>query len=347
MNKICFAKLLVFAALALSACKTGTTVPKSEISETKDTSYATTGSVERISPAMDEIIPPGALPEILADGFKWTEGPVWLPDQDILLFSDIPNNSVFQWSERTGLKLYLKPAGTADTTSREGETGSNGLLLDKNGQLVLCQHGDRRMARMDAPLDNPQPRYINIVDKWQGKRLNSPNDAIFNSRGDLFFTDPPYGLEKSFNDPKRELKFSGIFKFTAEGELILLSDKMSAPNGIGLSPDEKKLYIGNSGEGDKALWMEFAINSDGSLDKGKVFYDPSKSGESGGPDGLKVRSDGTIFATGPGGVWVFAQDGQHLGTIKTGQPTANCAWDEDGNYLYITANMYLMRIRLK
>jgi gluconolactonase len=202
---------------------------------------------------------------------------------------------------------------------------------------------------MDAPLDNPEARYISLVDNWQDKRFNSPNDAVFNSHGDLFFTDPPYGMELGFEDPKREINFTGVYKLSAEGKLILLTDKMTAPNGIGLSTDESKLYVANSGEGDKAIWMEFGFNSDGSLDQGRIFHNASKEQkvEKGAPDGLKVRKDGTIFATGPGGVWIFSPGGEHLGTVKTGQATSNCAFDSEGKYLYITADMYLMRIRLK
>ena len=308
-----------------------------------------TGSVDRFSPLMDDIIPPGEVPEILASGFEWSEGPLWLPEQDMLIFSDIPVNSIFKWSEMDGLSLYLKPAGYTGTSGRDGEEGSNGLLLDQQGRLVLCQHGDRRMARMDASLDNPESSFTTLIDKWQGKRFNSPNDAVYNSRGDLFFTDPPYGLEKGFDDPKREISFMGVYKLSAEGKLTLLNDKMTAPNGIGLSPDESRLYVANSGGGEQALWMEYGFKPDGSLDEGKVFCDASKESEAvgGAPDGFKVRKDGIIFATGPGGVWILAPDGTHLGTIKTGQATSNCALDEEGKYLYITADMYLMRIRLK
>jgi gluconolactonase len=349
MNKTYFLTLLLTTAIAISACKTKTSEKKSEIREKKVTTYTKTGSIERLSPLLDDIFAPGELPEIIAEGFEWTEGPVWLPEQDMLLFSDIPNNSVFQWSEKDGLKLYLKPAGYTDTISRGGETGSNGLLLDKEGRLVLCQHGNRCVARMDAPLDKPEPVFITLVDHWQGKHFNSPNDAIFSSRGDLFFTDPAYGMEKGFEDPKREMNFAGVYKLTKEGVLTLLTNQMTAPNGIGLSPDESKLYVSNSGDGDQAIWMEYKFNKDGSLDEGKKFQDASKEKkvEKGAPDGLEVRKDGIIFATGPGGVWIFSPGGDHLGTVKTGQATSNCTIDNKGRYLYITADMYLMRIKLK
>ncbi len=334
-------------SVAVSACKTSS--QQKTIGKGTQDSVKTTGSVERLSPQLDNIIPPGELPEILAKGFEWTEGPLWLPDQDMLIFSDIPVNSIFQWSEKDGLKLYLKPSGYTDTLPREGESGSNGLLLDREGRLVLCQHGDRRMARMDAFVVKPEPRFVTLADKWQGKRLNSPNDAVYNSRGDLFFTDPAYGMPEGFEDPRREISFTGVFKLSAEGELTLLTDKLTAPNGIGLSPDESKLYVANSGEGDQAIWMEYGLKEDGSLDEGRVFCDASSKAETegGAPDGFKVRKDGIIFATGPGGVWVLSPDGTHLGTVKTGQATSNCALDDESGYLYITADMYLMRIKLK
>lgn len=349
MNKTCLLTLLLTTAIAISACQTKSSGKKPETSRGIATTFIKTGSVERNSPLLDNIIPPGELPEIIAKGFIWTEGPLWLPELDMLLFSDIPANSVFQWSEKDGLKLYLKPSGYTDTITRGGETGSNALLLDKERRLVLCQHGDRRIARMDAPLDKPEPRYITLIDKWQGKRFNSPNDGVFNSRGDLFFTDPAYGMEHGFADPKREMNFAGVYKLSAEGVLTLLTDKMTAPNGIGLSPDESKLYISNSGAGTQAIWMEYGFRKDGSLDEGKVFHDASQERkvEKGAPDGMKVRKDGILFATGPGGIWIFSPDGEHLGTVKTGVATSNCALDDKGKYLYMTADTTIMRIRLK
>jgi gluconolactonase len=349
MKKTAIVSLFMAIVLCVSTCKTRSANQSQKLSDKPDTPFVRTGSVERLSPQLDDIIAPGELPEIIASGFEWTEGPVWLPEQKVLLFSDIPVNSVFQWSEKDGLKLYLKPAGYTDTTSREGEAGSNGLLVDKEGRLVLCQHGDRRIARMDAPLDNPAPVFTTLADRWQGKRFNSPNDAVYNSRGDLFFTDPPYGLEKGFEDPKREINFTGVYRLSAEGSLTLLTGNLTAPNGIALSPDESILYVANSGEGEQALWMAYKLGKDGSPDGGKIFFNASLAAKTdpGAPDGMKVRKDGIIFATGPGGVWIFTPDGKHLGTVKTGQATANCAFGDEGKYLYITADMYLMRIRLK
>lgn len=328
-------------------CKNKAAEKKLESIEGKTPVYPTTGSVESLSPKLDEIIAVGTLPEIIADSFIWSEGPLWIPGHEMLLFSDIPENSVFQWTEKGGLKLYLKPAGYTDSIQRGGETGSNGLLLDPQGRLVLCQHGDRRMARMDAPLDKPEPKFTTLADNWQGKRFNSPNDAIYNNHGDLFFTDPPYGLEFRAKDPDRELDFLGVYKLSAEGELRLLNSEMTAPNGIGLSPDETVLYVANSGK--NAKWMKYDIAGDGSLTNPILFYDATeakKAGRKGSPDGMVIRSDGIIFATGPGGVWIFTPEAEHLGTILTGQATSNCTLNEDETMLYMTADMFIMRISL-
>ena len=309
--------------------------------------YPKTGSIERLDPRLNDIIAVGVLPEIIADSFNWSEGPLWLPKEEILIFSDIPENSVYQWSEEGGLKLYLNPAGYTGTLRRGGETGSNALLLDHGGRLVLCQHGDRRMARMDASLDNPESKFITLADKWQGKIFNSPNDAVYNSKGELFFTDPAYGMELKWEDPKREIDFAGVYKLSNEGEVTLLTDTLLAPNGIGFSPDESRLYIASSGR--DASWYEYMIAEDGTLTDGKLFFDAKelKKTRKGSPDGLVVREDGIIFASGPGGVLIFTPEAEHLGTILTGQATSNCTLDEDGSYLYMTADMFLMRILLK
>ncbi len=311
--------------------------------------FPATGSVLKLDPRLDRIIAPGTLPEILAEGFEWSEGPLWLPTQGKVIFSDIPNNSIFEWSEQEGLKLYLKPSGYTDTLSRGGEMGSNGLLLDPEGNLVLCQHGDRRMARMKAPLEEPVAEFETLAGTWGGKRFNSPNDAVFNSQGALYFTDPAYGMELRYEDPRREMDFTGVFKLGTDGSVTLLTDQLSAPNGIGFSPDEGKLYVANSGGATGPLWMVYEVAPDGTLFNASLFCDAEAASDTlqGAPDGLVVREDGIIFATGPGGVWVLNPEGQHLGTILTGQATSNCTLDAKNRYLYMTADMYLMRIRLR
>jgi gluconolactonase len=204
------------------------------------------------------------------------------------------------------------------------------------------------MALMNAPLDQPSPVFITLADRWDGKRFNSPNDATFSKSGVLYFTDPAYGLEQRYQDPAREMDFTGVYRLDNQGSLILLTDLLSAPNGIGLSPDEKYLYVANSGGGKRSFWMAYELDDMGHILSQQVYYDASAAADSlaGAPDGLEVREDGTILATGPGGVWIFNASGKHLGIVKTGQPTSNCTVGSDQQYLYMTANMYLMRIRL-
>ncbi|MCC9608079.1 SMP-30/gluconolactonase/LRE family protein [Blastopirellula sp. JC732] len=308
--------------------------------------YPTFGKIIRLDPRLDAILPPDAQLEKLASGFEWSEGPVWVPKEECLLFSDIPNDSIMRWSEKDGLSLFMKPAGQSGAVRRGTEPGSNGLLLDAKGNLVLCQHGDRQIARLEGT--NPKSMQTVLSDSYQGKRLNSPNDGAFKSNGDLYFTDPPYGLKLAEKDPARELPYSGIFRLTPQGELTLLNDKLTFPNGLAFSPDETKLYVAQS-DPKAALWMVYDVKPDGTLSEGKVFFDATQwvATEKGLPDGLKVDAQGNVFATAPGGVFIFAPDGTHLGTIATGEATGNCAWGDDGTSLYINADMYLGRVKTK
>jgi gluconolactonase len=308
----------------------------------------TIGSIERISGNIDQIIKPGAVIEVLAEGFDWSEGPVWIPSGNYLLFSDIPPNRIYKWSEPDSIQLYLEPSGYTGAGQRGGEVGSNGLLLDPQGRLVLCQHGDRRVAVMNASLDQPQSDFQTLAGDFEGKKLNSPNDATFDAKGNLYFTDPPYGLEKQMEDSLKEIEFQGVYRMPVGGKPELLTGELSRPNGIGLSPDEKTLYVANS-DPDKAIWMAFDLAEDGKISNGRVFYDATaKTGsEPGLPDGLKVDKNGNVFATGPGGVWVFDPAGTPLGIIHTTVATANCAFNADQSILYITADMYLLRVTLK
>jgi gluconolactonase len=304
----------------------------------------TLGKVERIDRRIDTIVPRGASMEILADGFDWSEGPVWDRRGGFLLFSDVPMNTVFQWKEGDqAAKVFLKPSGYTGTAPRGGEPGSNGLLEDTEGRLVLCQHGDRRVARLEK-----DGTFTTLADRFDGKRFNSPNDGVFKSNGDLYFTDPPYGLLGKNDDPKKELPFNGVYRLAKDGKVTLLTREMTYPNGIALSPDEKTLYVANSDPA-KPIWMAYDLKDDGTLGDGRVFFDTSewvKAGKKGLPDGMKVDRSGNLFATAPGGVAIFAADGTHLGTLNTGEATANCGWGGDGSTLYITADMYLCRIML-
>jgi gluconolactonase len=332
--------------------------------------YPIMGTIERKDPRFDKLIPQNAVLEKLADGFSWTEGPVWvhekghfakrkvegsfqdqkgttrtwIPEGGYLLFSDIPRNTVFRWKEGQNVSIFLQPSGYTGKTPRGGEPGSNALILDPEGRLVLMEHGDRCVARLDK-MSGTSPRTV-LADRYEGKRLNSPNDGVFKSNGDFYFTDPPYGLEKSFEDPARELDFCGVYRLAKDGKLTLLTKEMSAPNGIAFSPDEKTLYVSNS-DPKKAIWMAFDVKEDGTLGSGRVFFDSTDwvKTRKGLPDGMKVDKDGILFATGPGGVHVFTPDGTLLGTIDTGEKTANCGWGNDGSVLYIMADHNICRIK--
>jgi gluconolactonase len=317
------------------------TLVTSALAADKAGQYPVLGVIERLDPRFDAIVPKDAKVERLADGFDWSEGPVWEKSSGSLLFSDVPLNTVFRWKEGKGVSVFLKPSGYTGETPRGGEPGSNGLVMSPEGKLVLCQHGDRRVARLE------DGKFVTLVDNYQGKKLNSPNDAVYHSNGDLYFTDPPYGLLKLNADPKKELPFNGVYRLAKDGTLSLITKDMTFPNGIALSPDEKTLYVANS-DPKLAIWMAFPLKDDGTVGAGKVFFDATSMGrdKKGLPDGMKVDAKGNLFATGPGGVLVFAPDGTHLGTFATGEATANCGWGDDGSTLYITADMYLARVKL-
>ena len=304
---------------------------------------ATPKKIVRLDPRFDELVSREARLEKIADGFSWVEGPIWNRQGDYLLFSDIPNNSVFKWKEEEGISLFLKPSGYTGSAPFQGrEPGSNGLTFDSNGHLVLCEHGDRRITRLES-----DGRKTTLVDQYQGKRLNSPNDLVFKSIGDLYFTDPPYGLPKTFDDPTKELTFQGVYRLSTHGKLTLLIKDIKAPNGIAFSPDEKILYVTDS-DPNRAAWLAYDVKDDGTLAKGRVFFDATAftKTKKGGPDGLKIDKAGNIFGAGPGGVYVFAPDGTHLGTLETGVSTSNVNWGNDGSMLYITASTAVYRIKL-
>jgi gluconolactonase len=303
--------------------------------------YRPLGTIERKDPRIDKLIPRDAVLENLHGGFQWVEGPVWIRDGGYLLFSDIPQNSIFRWKDGK-LDLFMKPSGYTGSKPRGGEPGSNALILDPNGKLVLCEHGDRRISRVEK--DGTK---TTLADRYQGKRLNSPNDGVFHSNGDFYFTDPPYGLEKNWDDPARELDFCGVYRLGKDGALTLLTKELSRPNGIAFSPDEKTLYVAIS-DPKNPVWMAYEVKDDGTLGKGRVFFDATELAKTkkGLPDGMKVDQAGNLFATGPGGLLVFTPDGTHLGTVATGVATSNCNWGEDGQTLFVTADKQICRIRL-
>jgi gluconolactonase len=301
------------------------------------TSAAGAGTLLRIDPAMDALVPANARIEKLSGGFAFTEGPVWHRRFGHLMFSDLRSNAIHIWDDAEGLSTFMQPVfeGESETSS----VGSNGLNIDSQGRLILMEHGNRRVSRME------NGNTVVLADNYQGKRLNSPNDSAYRSDGWLYFTDPPYGLAGLEDDPARELDFNGIYRLSPDGELELLESGQTRPNGIAFSPDERTLYVANS-DAENKVWMAYAVRDDGTLGTGRVFFDVNDQNETGAADGLKVDVDGNLFATGPGGVWIFDANGKHLGTIKPDEVPANVAWGDDGSTLYMTARSGLYRIRL-
>jgi gluconolactonase len=325
----------LLAALA-ACCAWGMTL-KTNAAE----SYAT---LESLDPRFEALIPADTKIEKIADDLQWSEGPLWDAQRKTLLFSDIPRNVVMQWNADKGVSRFLENSGYTGATPFTGrEPGSNGLTFDLHGRLTLCQHGDRRVSRREA-----DGTMVALAASYDGKRLNSPNDLVYDRQGALYFTDPPYGLPGTFKDPGKELPFQGVYRVGKDGKLTLLTKELEAPNGLAFSADYKTLYVANS-QKEKPIWMAYAVNADGSLGAGRVFADSSKLYKEGDgvPDGLKVDVKGHVFATGPGGVLVYTPDGTLLGRILTGVPTANVAWGEDGATLFITANHRVLRLKTR
>lgn len=303
---------------------------------------AATASIERVDPQFDLLVPKDARIETILDGFNWLEGPVWNTTESALYFSDIPRNAVYRWKEGEGVRLFMKPAGyTGDEPFAGREPGSNGLAFDAEGRLLLCEHGDRRLTRLDRDGGKTV-----LADHFEGKRLNSPNDLVVRPNGDVFFTDPPFGLPKSFDDPAKELNLSGVFRRGVDGRLTLLTTGVSAPNGLAFSPAGNVLYVSNA-DRKNPVWLAYSVSGDGMLGPGQVFASAAKwvSDHPGAPDGLKVDQHGNLFAAGPGGVYVITAEGTHLGTILTGGAASNVAWGDDGSVLYITSGQRILRVR--
>jgi gluconolactonase len=298
-------------------------------------------SVERRSPALDRLVPPGARVERIATGFGFTEGPVWMPG-GYLLFADLPNNVIRRWDPPTGLVSVMRTrSGYADADRPPGfSMGSNGMTLDSAGRLTVCEPGNRRVTRTE-----PDGSITVLAERYEGKRLNSPNDLVYRkSDGSLYFTDPPHGLVQEDLDPAKELPFNGVYR-VAGGELQLLERAMTRPNGIAFSPDESYLYVSNSDHARK-IWMRYRVEPDGSLADGMVFLDlTGMPGQA--PDGMKLDQEGNLYLTGPGGVWILAPSGEILGVIRSRQEPANLAWGEDDRKtLFMTAPNEVYRIRL-
>lgn len=290
------------------------------------------------------LVEPDATFEILATGFWWSEGPLWVEELQVLLFSDVPANKIYKWSEKDSIVIYLESAGHTGQENAGSGFGPNGMILDRENNLIICQHGDRRIASMDAGLINPQALFTTIADNYDGKQFNSPNDLVIDNNGNIYFTDPPYGQPENQTG---EIGINGVFKVSPNNEVTLLTDSLAMPNGIALSPDQKTLYI-NQSDPDNPVLYSYEIAGGGSLENGKVLFDfkPLAENSNGLPDGLKVHKSGNLFATGPGGVHILSPDGKLLATLNTGKATANCAFDTDQKYLYLTTTDMLIRVEL-
>ena len=308
----------------------------------------TTGTFERLDPGLDSIISRNAKAEIIAEGFEWSEGPLWIDKGKMLLFSDVPANTIYKWTAEKGTEVYLQPSGyTGSIPSTCKEPGSNGLVLHK-GDLVLCQHGDRKMVRMDAPLSKPAAKFINLADMYHGKRLSSPNDAVYRN-DELFFTDPPYGLNtQNDSDPKKEIAFNGVYRVSKDGQVSLVTDALSRPNGLAFFPGGNKLLVANS-DSKKPNWYLLDVNPDGKETTPQVFYSLEGYDKKlkGLPDGLKIDRNGNVFATGPGGLYILNSQGKLLGKFKLENAASNCALSPDEKTLYITNDMYVLKFKMR
>lgn len=312
--------------------------------------------IQKLDPALDHIVRPDARLERIATGFdKWTEGPVWTRE-GTLLFAEIPANNIIQWIPGKGASVFMHPSGYKGSEPFKGsESGSNGMTLDADGRVSVAGHAGRTVWRMESV--DARAQITILADSYQGKKLNSPNDLVYKSDGSLYFTDPPYGLPtQSDNDPQKELEVNGVYRIPAARQhkpgtppdrqrLQLVIKDLARPNGLAFSPDEKFLYVAESGE---KQWLRYRVQPDGSVTDGTLFVDASTDSAEGGPDGLRVDKEGNIYGSGPGGVWIISPAGKHIGTIKVPERVSNVAWgDEDGKTLYITASTSIFSIKLK
>jgi gluconolactonase len=311
--------------------------------------------IQRLDPSVDHLLPPNAALEKVATGFnKWTEGPVWTRN-GTLLFAEIPANNIDQWVPGQAASVFMHPSGYKGMEPFKGpEPGSNGMTLDGDGRVSVAGHAGRTVWRMESV--DPHARITVLADSYQGKKLNSPNDLVYKSDGSLYFTDPPYGLAtQSDSDPAKELQVNGVYRAPGarqqkpgappdRDKLQLVIKDLPRPNGVAFSPDEKFLYIADSG---KKVWMRYRVQPDGSVTDGMVFLDPSSDPAKGVPDGMRLDKNGNIYSSGPGGVWIISPEGKHIGTVKVPEVVSNVAWgDKDGKTLYITGSTSIYRIKV-
>ena len=356
---------IIALTFVISACQSATNIDrKNDSSFILPDTNETIGSVEIYHPQALNFITKKTLISVRGKGFSWVEGPVWIKEHNFLLFTDIPKNIIRKFDIENGTSVYLENVGF-DKPSNKGP-GANGLLVNKQNQLVMMRTGSRAIAVMDSDIKAPKNSFTTLASHYQNMQLNGTNDGVMHSDGSIYFTDPPIGLDfvfdnnsqlvakdrhanKVVNKRIQETPYAGIYRLSTSGELTLLNDTLTVPNGIGLSPDEKTLYVAVSDKKASA-WFAFDVRENGTLTNKQKFYDTQhligKEGDQGYPDGMAVHSSGVIFATGPGGVWLFDQQGKVLAKIKTGLLTSNCTFSTDEQYLFITADDYLLSIPL-
>ena len=345
MNKLTFAIILLIACI--SSCNNNTPVTETTVTINKDSAF---GKVEIYDTAALVSIDSNATPELIGKNYTWSEGPVWVTEKQMLLFSDVVENKIYQWKSGDTPVVYLTPSGYTDTAKRDGENGSNGLALDRQGRLLLCQSGNRVVARMNAPLDKPAPNYTVLSSGYNGKKFNSPNDLVASKKDNIYFTDPVYGLPKQDDDPTRELPFEGIYKIDKAGKTTLLIDSVPKPNGVTLSLDEKILYVGSS-DAKKPAWYAYNLDEDGNISGGGMLLDATeikaKAKIKQGADGLKVDQRGNIFSAGPDGINIISPAGKLIGLIKVFDwKTSNCVFNETKDVLFFTADDLVFKVRL-
>lgn len=319
--------------------------------EEKRTTDDSIGKIEIYDTAALKDIDTNAAIEVIAKGYTWSEGPVWIAEKQMLLFTDVPENKMYQWKEGDSAKLYLTPSGYTGSVKRiGGEDGANGLALNKDGKLLLCQSGNRQVVILNAPLDAPKTEFTVLASNYEGKKFNSPNDLIVDSKNNIYFTDPVYGLPQRETDSTRELSFEGVYKISADGKLSLLVDSIQHPNGIALSPNEKTLYVASSDE-KHPKWYAFKLDENGNIASGSVLLDATTMMENAtmkqGADGFKIDQYGNIFSAGPDGINIISPSGKLIGLIKIkDRKTSNCAFNESKDVLFITADDLVLKIKL-
>lgn len=332
-------------ALLVCACSPKETIEPAAVTpiETVSPQYEIIGSIEAAS---DNLIDPASKIEKLGGDFQWSEGPVWIKDGGYLLFTDVPGNTIYKFEEGEGITTWMTPSGHADPKpSYTSSQGANGLYPLDDEHIILPDHGSRTLYKLNL---KTKVKTV-LADQFEGKRFNSPNDAVVSKAGIIYFTDPPYGLQKQDESEAKELSYNGVYALYPDGAIALVDDKLTRPNGIILSPDEQTLYVANSDAND-AKWMAYTLDENGLPDDRREILNVTadvKAGEKGLPDGMAIDSKGNLFATGPGGVLIISPEGERLGLIRTGTAIANCAFGDDGHTLYMTSHTFLARVKTK